>query len=899
MDITSTYIKKLIFFLISIILLLSSPVHAQVSVEGRKILSNGNVYQIRGVCYSPHSIGAQQYEPDYSKVNQDIQLMKLSGVNTIRTYHPVNDKFVLDAFAGAGIKIIIGFTYKDITDGTLKHYVNTYKSHPAILFWLLGNNYNVNSQEAGGSVSEWYTVLENAANLIHSMDPSHPVATAHNEVPDLSALSACPNVDIWGINTYRSDPGTLFVEWAARSTKPMFLSEAGVDSYPSTTEQANTITRIWKTVNNNGTWQNSNTVCSGVTFSGWVDEWWKAGSPSIQNAEGFVNSQIVPDSYANVEYFGIVDIYRKPKPAYTSLKNAFRNSVSNFLPSVNLTAPVTNANYTAPANIVITAKASDVDGTIARVEFYSGSVKVGEDISAPYSYKWNNVPPGNYNISVKAIDNLGGETVSAPVNVSVSSPSTPFNGTPAKIPGRVQAEKFDIGGPNIAYYDKTPNNEGKYFRQEGVDIGEINSNEGYAVGWIAAGEWLKYSIDVAASKKYDFKLRLSSIYTGKTLHIEIDGVNVTGTVNIPSTESWNNWTIVTVPNISLSEGKHIMRVVMDSEGFYIDHIDISPSNVGPVVTMTSPSGYSSYAAGSTVVLAATATDADGSISKVEFFQNNIKVGEDLNAPYSFTLSNVPAGVYSIYARATDNNGAVTTSSTVSLIVNTVSTAGNLALNKPAYCSSHGGASYNAGFAVDGSLSTRWGSSYSDPQWLYVDLGSTYNINRVKVTWETALGKDYKVQVSSDATNWTEIKSVSGNTNLVNDLTGLSGKGRYVRIYGTSRGTSYGYSIFELEVYGYASARLATESGTMKPSLHQTSIYPNPITDLLSLKLNAEFDMEVKLELADVLGKTVIATAIREGETNYQLYVGDLNEGVYFVHLTAGKENITRKILIDK
>jgi mannan endo-1,4-beta-mannosidase len=126
---------------------------------------------------------------------------------------------------------------------------------------------------------------------------------------------------------------------------------------------------------------------------------------------------------------------------------------------------------------------------------------------------------------------------------------------------------------------------------------------------------------------------------------------------------------------------------------------------------------------------------------------------------------------------------------------------NLATSKPVTVSSTEAGGNVAANAVDNSYSTRWSSTYSDPQWIYVDLGATYNVNRVKITWEAAYGRDYRVEISANASSWTSMKNVTGNTSLVNDHTGLSGSGRYVRIYGTARGTTYGYSIFALEVYG--------------------------------------------------------------------------------------------------
>ena len=125
---------------------------------------------------------------------------------------------------------------------------------------------------------------------------------------------------------------------------------------------------------------------------------------------------------------------------------------------------------------------------------------------------------------------------------------------------------------------------------------------------------------------------------------------------------------------------------------------------------------------------------------------------------------------------------------------------NLALYKAATASSLENASYPATNAFDGNLNTRWSSAFSDPQWIYVDLGATYNISEVVLYWEAAYGKSYQIQVSSDATNWTTIYSTTTGLGGTEDLSGLSGTGRYVRMYGTVRGTPYGYSLFEFQVF---------------------------------------------------------------------------------------------------
>ena len=90
---------------------------------------------------------------------------------------------------------------------------------------------------------------------------------------------------------------------------------------------------------------------------------------------------------------------------------------------------------------------------------------------------------------------------------------------------------------------------------------------------------------------------------------------------------------------------------------------------------------------------------------------------------------------------------------------------------------------------------------ADPQWLQVDLGATHSVTEVKLAWEAAYGKSYTIQTSDDGKAWTTIYTTTTGNGGSDDLTGLAGSGRYVRMNGTARGTSYGYSLYELQVYG--------------------------------------------------------------------------------------------------
>ncbi|MGW6446302.1 glycosyl hydrolase family 8 [Lentzea sp. NPDC055074] len=136
--------------------------------------------------------------------------------------------------------------------------------------------------------------------------------------------------------------------------------------------------------------------------------------------------------------------------------------------------------------------------------------------------------------------------------------------------------------------------------------------------------------------------------------------------------------------------------------------------------------------------------------------------------------------------------------------------------KAVTASSVEGSGLEAGKAVDGSTSTRWASAEGhDPEWLRVDLGAAHSISRVKLDWEAAYAKSYRVQTSSDGSTWTDVYSTSAGDGGVDDLT-VSGSGRYVRVYGTARGTAYGYSLWELEVYGAVGGTPPTTTTTTTP-----------------------------------------------------------------------------------
>ncbi|WP_089103586.1 discoidin domain-containing protein [Streptomyces hyaluromycini] len=160
----------------------------------------------------------------------------------------------------------------------------------------------------------------------------------------------------------------------------------------------------------------------------------------------------------------------------------------------------------------------------------------------------------------------------------------------------------------------------------------------------------------------------------------------------------------------------------------------------------------------------------------------------------------------------------------------------LSQGKTATASSEENAGTAAGNAVDGNTGTRWSSAFTDDQWLQVDLGATAQVSQVVLNWETAYGKDYKVQISSDGSNWTDLQSVTGGDGGTDTLA-VSGQGRYVRMLGVHRATQWGYSLWEFQVYGTTTGTPPVQGGG---DLGPNVIVVDPSTPDLQAKFDSVF-----------------------------------------------------------
>jgi hypothetical protein len=340
----------------------SNPGRSIVTTQGRQLFVDGEPFVINGVAYSPLGVGenwqgAWADRPD--RYNIDFPLMAAAGVNTVRLYAPILSKAMLDAAWAEGLYVIPQYNIDapaitcpvgqaNTTDRFIEM-VNTWKDHPAVLFWLIGNEVNANLG-AADLCGDWYPLLDAmaaAAKAAEGANP-HPVATAVAEVDDIcipgcSDDTALPNVDLWGMQVYRGcDATTAYNDYAAKAdcNRPVVVTETGADAYDSDPGvvdefgQSVCLGQILNSGNNKLALLGASGVSSGQVIFAWADEWWKADEIcgtgwEIHDTCTSFDNFAYPDPGINEEWWGIVGLNdgdpddRTIRNAYTTVSGTF------------------------------------------------------------------------------------------------------------------------------------------------------------------------------------------------------------------------------------------------------------------------------------------------------------------------------------------------------------------------------------------------------------------------------------------------------------------------------------------------------------------------------------------------------------------------------------------------
>ncbi len=224
---------------------------------------------------------------------------------------------------------------------------------------------------------------------------------------------------------------------------------------------------------------------------------------------------------------------------------------------------------------------------------------------------------------------------------------------------------------------------------------------------------------------------------------------------------------------------------------------------------------------------------------------------------------------------------------------------NLALAKTATASTEENPTLSANKATDGnSTTTRWASSFANAtEWIYVDLGNNYNINRVVLKWEAAYATQYKVQISTDNV-FTENETVNTQTAAdggTDDLT-VSGTGRYIRILCTAKALApYGYSLYEIEAYGSASTAKMALSVAEEPQEEEVifAMYPNPAVNYIQVSSPENLDNKI-ITIYDNSGTLILQNKPQGNES--VIDVSKLRRGIYIVNFKSDQKSWTKKLI---
>jgi hypothetical protein len=374
--------------------------------------------------------------------------------------------------------------------------------------------------------------------------------------------------------------------------------------------------------------------------------------------------------------------WAKDAKGNVSLSKSLTVYATNQPPTVVLTAPANGTTYTAPAAINLTATAADSDGTVSKVEFYNGATLLGTSTTAPYSYSWTSVVAGTYTLSAKSYDNLNAVATSTAATVTVKAAVVWTNVALATNGGVATASSTF----NTLYPITSINDGGRMGNQWGK--GNV-----YDSGWNDATnnvwhDWAQITFDGQKSIEEIDVYTLSDTYAKRTTDPTSTEIFTKYGCTAFDVQFWNGSAWVTVPGGNITGNNLVLRTVtfpavttdrirIQVNAALADYSRITEIeaytaggviNRPPIVALTAPASGANYTAPATIKITASASDPDGTVSKVEFYNGSILLSTATTAPYGYTWSGVAAGSYTLTAKATDNSGTSTISPAVTVTV---------------------------------------------------------------------------------------------------------------------------------------------------------------------------------------------------------------------------------------
>lgn len=368
---------------------------------------------------------------------------------------------------------------------------------------------------------------------------------------------------------------------------------------------------------------------------------------------------------------------------------------ANVAPTVSIVAPADNTKLVSPTAVTLTASPADSDGTIKNVAFYDGTTWLRTVSAAPYSMTWASVPVGTHSITVRATDDKGAITTSAPISIVVAANVNPTVALTAP------ANKAIIYGSEVTLAATAADSDGAVAQvafYHGTTLLGADSSAPFSFTWSNLLPGI-YGVTARVMDDKGYTTNSSPVtFTVKAAPVPV--VSITSPVDGARFVAPASFTI---SSSASAAGDTISKVEYISGGNLIGTATVPPytislsnveansysvaakatgslggtatsalvnlvvvSNAIPTVSLNVDAA--STVAPATVTLRATASDSDGSVAKVAFYNGGALLGEVTAAPFTFVWNDVTANTYSITAVATDDRGATSTSPAQSLTV---------------------------------------------------------------------------------------------------------------------------------------------------------------------------------------------------------------------------------------
>lgn len=332
-------------------------------------------------------------------------------------------------------------------------------------------------------------------------------------------------------------------------------------------------------------------------------------------------------------------------------------------PVVALTSPADGETFMRVAQVPMRATASDPQG-ISRVEYRQGSTIIGTATAPPFDMVWNNPPLGDFPVTATAYGTLGNSAQSSPATIHLVNPPVTFERhinfqtAAATTPAGYQKDDGSAYTAGRGYGWSKDNTADARLRTTPADLRYatfIHLQKSGNSSWEMDVPNGYYDVHIVAG---------DADFTDGFMQLTAEGINV---VNAAPTAA-NRWVEGTA-SVTVTDGKLTIAPGAQATNSKIDFVDINRITIPPVVALTGLPANPAFLQTDAVTLTANSTDSDGSVVRVEFWDGTVKLGEDTTAPYSWTWTGpLATGAHLLKTIAYDNDGRVTTSSSVSVMV---------------------------------------------------------------------------------------------------------------------------------------------------------------------------------------------------------------------------------------